>query len=230
MAVSGNATWTLRRDNLITRALNLAGLLNAGHSPTAVQIALGADFLQMVLQGLRARGVVVNAIERYTQALTAGQAAYTAPADTLDIEDGAVLVNTSGSHTPLELISQVYYNRLGVVSTTGQPTQYMVEKAANEVVSFTLYPIPTSDWPSVIYPRVRKPRDIDSGDVDIDLPPKFTLGVAMALASLLCRHYNRESKAKELLEESQDELNVALGDETPRGPMSFVAPAVFWRP
>lgn len=228
MAVSAQFAWELRRDQLITRSLQLAGLLNAGHVASAQQLSLGVDLLQMNLLSLQSEGIFLHAIERYSLALSDGVASYVQPADTISIEDGAIVRGTTGNDTTLTMLSQVDYNRRAVKTTTGQPTEYMAEKSIGETWTIYLYPVPTADWPTLVYPRVRKVRDSDSGTVSLDIPLKFTEPVTLKLASRFCRHYNRDSKAKSLMEEYEEARERALNDETQRGPLRFIAEPIFW--
>lgn len=228
MAASTQYAWELRRDQLITRSLQLAGLLNAGHSASAQQIALGVDLLQMNLMALQSEGILLHAVERYSLTLSDGVASYVQPADTISVEDGAIVRSTQGNDTPIVMLSQADYNRRAVKTTTGQPTEYMAEKSIGEVWTIYLYPVPTVDWPTLVYPRVRKLRDSDSGSVSLDIPLKFTEAVSLKLASRFCRHYNRDSKAKSLMDEYEEARDLALNDETQRGPMRLIAEPIFW--
>lgn len=228
MTTSATATWELRRDEVIATALHLAGVLNAGHAPSSEQKSLGATLLQMSLTALQADGIILRAIERYAQALSDGVVSYAAPSDTIDVEDGAVVRSSQGYDIPLLMLSTHRdYLAVGVKTLPGQPTEYYPEKQSDGTIAVFLYPVPTADWPTLIYPRVRKLRDTDSGAVTIDVPAKFTESVVLKLAAQFCRHYNRDAKAKALMEEYGDARDRAMNDETPRGPMRFVAEPIF---
>jgi hypothetical protein len=228
MAVSSSYAWELRRDQLITRSLQIAGLLNAGHTASRDQIALGTDLLQMVVTALQNDGIFLHAIERYSQPLSDGVISYVQPADTISVEDGAVVRSTDGNDTQVHLLTPIDFNRRAVKTQTGQPTEYMGEKSINETWTIYLYPVPTSGWPTLIYPRVRKLRDSDSGNVSIDVPVKYLEAVALKLASRFCRHYNRDAKAKALLDEYEEAREMARNDETNRGPMRLMVEPLFW--
>lgn len=228
MTISTTATWELRRDQVITTALQLAGVLNAGHPASAEQKALGATLLQMNLTALQADGIILRALERYSQTLVDGTAAYAAPADTISVEDGAMVRDTADNDAPLYMLStpRDYLSR-GVKTLTGQPTEYYPEQQSDGTWTVTLYPVPTSDWATLIYPRVRKLRDTDTGSVTLDVPVKFTEPVCLKLAAMFCLHYNRDTKAKALLEEYADAHARAMNDETQRGPMRMMAEPLF---
>lgn len=229
MATSTTATWELRRDAAIATALHLAGVLNAAHNPSPEQLALGATLLQMSLTALQADGIILRAIERYAQALIDGQVSYVAPSDTIDIEDGAIVSGTQGVDIPISMLStHRQYSEIGTKAITGQPTEYYPEKQSDGSITVFLYPVPTADWTTLTYPRVRKLRDTDSGNVSIDVPTKFTEAVVLKLAAQFCRHYNRDAKAKALMDEYTDARNRAMNDETPRGPVCFTAEPLFW--
>lgn len=229
MATSTNYAWEMRRDALITLSLQMAGLMHASHVADAAQLALGKNFLSMSLTALQADGIILRAVERYSQTLTDGQVSYTCPADTIDVEDGAVIRNTQSFDVPLKLLSthRDYLSR-GVKTITGQPVEYYPEKQSDGSIVIYLYPVPTSDWPTLIYPRVRKLRDNDSGNVSIDVPVKFTQAVARKLAAEWAFHYNRPALAKTLMDQYEDERDRALGDETPRGPLRLMVDNLFW--
>lgn len=232
MAAGTTSTWKLRRDQLFRRALNLAGVLHAGAQPRPEQIDLCKDLLMMSQATLQAEGLLLHAVERYTQTMTAGQAYVTATADTLDVEDGAVVRSTASLDSPIQIGTPLDYQRRPDKATSGQPTEYFPEKSGTgDAVTITvwLYPVPSADWPTLIYPRVRRLRDAETGDVDVDVPAKFHEPLMWRLASMVCTHYNRDPKAEALMERYREVSDTVLGDETQRGPLRMTVETLFGR-
>jgi hypothetical protein len=229
MAVGVLTTWEMKRDKLIQRALNLAGVLNAATSPKPEQIALGVDLLQMAQSEIQTDGIILRGIEQYSVALTSGTASYTQPSDTLSIEDGGIMRSSQGVDVPISILGSMrdYLSR-SLKTITGQPVEYYPEEQTDGTWKIFFYPVPDGNWPTFIYPRGRRLKDVDSGLLSIDFPVKFTLPLTMRLASLFCHHYNRAEKAKDLLSEYMETLGRAMGDETNRGPLRLIAEPLIW--
>src|SRR5512141_2562193 len=85
MTIGTNPTTDFQRDQLIAAAYHLTAILPSGKDPNANQTAIGATFLNLVLQELQADGVVLTSAVRTTLALVDGTAEYTLETDTIDV-------------------------------------------------------------------------------------------------------------------------------------------------
>jgi len=229
MTVSANYAWEATRDQVIRNSLWGCGQLNAGQSPTAAQITVGAELLQMLVLGLLKKGVQLRCIERYEQSITAVSSTtpyVTAPADTLDVEKGAVVRSADGlTDAPMDRITREEYLALTQKTTTGQPTMYFPEQTSTGAWNIYLYPIGDSaNWTKIIYPRVRKPRDTDTGAVTPDIPVNWHEAITAGLAWKWALHYKLPLERTLMLRDDWLRLrDDALNDETERGNTVYVA-------
>lgn len=233
MTISTTSTWTRNRDQLITTSLRLARELNLAEQPDVDQLAAGADFLQSLLYSLHAEGVVLQMKEQYSQDITAVSttAPYiTAPSDTEEVLAGAYVRDTSDQDLPLELYDQGQYMRLSnKLLEGGPPTFYYPEKQTTDTILIYLYPIPTNgDYPTIVYPRVRRFRDTDVGSVTPDVPARWQQALEFGLAWKFALHYGR-STADTLEKRWELEKARVLGAESPNGSMSFTVDSIFPR-
>lgn len=229
MAISSTYARNPNRDRIIRNSLHTCGVLHSSHAPDANQIALGAEYFQDGLTALQAEGVILQTAERYTQALTDGEEEYAAPADTESIEQGAIIRDTAGADQPIELVSQRMYQGLSEKTVPGQPYWYYPERSATGWRLF-LYPVPDSNWAYVIYPRVRKLRDLDVGTANLDLPAKWALPFEMYLSWRFACHYKLPLERAQYFQGIWTGMrNTLMDDETPRGPSRFVMETLFQR-
>lgn len=222
MAVSSTATFDPQRDALIKRAGQLAGVVYGGHDPDADQVAFGAASLQAHLLSLQARGLIVRTVERYSQILTSGTASYSAPADTIEIEDHALVRDSSSIDSDVRRISVQEYMGLSLKTTTSRPTEMYVEKGTGGLTVY-LYPVPDATVTTLIYLRVRKIRDTDTGTVTLDLEPKWINPVTYMVAHDFAVAANMLTRAAYLRKMYEDNAGTAMLDETGRGRIRFVA-------
>lgn len=229
MAISTTSTYRPNADKVVKNGLRLAGMLNASHTPKAEQYSMGREFLLEGMLALQAEGVFIRTRELYEQELTAGIASYTAPAGTLDIEDGAVVRDTNDLDGPASIMTQDEYNQLSDKTTSGRPTQYYPKETESGFTLY-LYPVPDSSWTTIIYPRIRLVRDLDTGNLDLDCPTKWIQAFEFMLAWKFCLHYRRPMEMIGLYGDYwEKEKQKILHDETPRGPLTFVLEPLFSR-
>lgn len=227
MTIASTATWELNRDQTITSGLHLCGLLNAGQSATAEQIALGTIFLSTELLAWQHRGIIMRTRERTSYSLAANTSSFTAASDTIDVEDGAVLRNSANLDLPINKQSFKEYQRFSDKTLTGQPANYYVEEQAAGVIKVYFTPIPTEAY-TFIYPRVFRTRDASSGTVTLDAPIGWQAALGWLCAWKFSVHYKQSVERVMMLKSYYDQYaKEAMQDETERGPMQFVAEPIF---
>lgn len=230
MAVSSTASRNPNRDRIIRNALHTCGALHASHSPDADQVALGAEYLSDGLTALQAEGVILQTLEWYTQTITSGTGTYSAPSGTESIEDGAFATDSTGLDHPLELVdARVYRQGVADKETEGQPYWYYPQRTPTGW-TITLFNVPDANWASFTYPRVRQLRDVDTGAVTLDLPPKWAGACEWFLAWKFACHYKLPLDRCAYFESQwQAQKARLLDDEGPRGPSRFVMEPLFAR-
>lgn len=228
MTVSANNSLDFTRNQLIRMAFQLAGILRAGAEPTANDIAMAADFMNLELMALQAEGVILRTVERTTLALVAGQAAYTLPSDTIDVQLGpndqaGTIVNVSGTESLVESMSRADYMDLAdkTASSTNPPTSVLIERLSQ--VQLTFWPVPDAGSATFRYSRVRLLRDADSGGVTIDLARRWLQYVAYATSTHIARAKALTADIINGLEMKAQNLKAILkADDNQRGKVRFV--------
>ena len=229
MTTSANSVFDPQRDTIIKTALQLCQVLNAGADPDADQVALGRALLDLGLKALQSDGVVLRHVNRTTvlaAAIVSG--VITADSDTADI-DSAYWTDTGGNDNPISLdLTRRMYMNLSDKATVGPPSQGYVERSGTSV-TLMLYPVPDASAVSVTYAKIRRVRDMDAGDVTLDLPPKWGRCVVYMLAADFALHYGLIDRLAQLQGAYEHEKTRAMNDETERGASRFVVGEYYGR-
>lgn len=225
MTVSANFALDYQRDQILTTAFRLAGVLDADGVLNQPDARMGADFMQLELMHLQAEGVVLRTVERTTLTLVPGTTSYVLPADTVDIDTGPngiagtiVPVANLGAETPVVAMSRAEYmvqnDKTGTTMAT--PLRVYVERGAS--VSLIFWPAPDATAPLFRYSRIRLIRDMDTGAVTVDLARRWlqfvTYAVATQVAMSKSIDLNRVSWLRKRAEEMKERL---MADDTERG-------------
>lgn len=223
MTISANYSFDLSADQIVTLAYRL--VLGPEVQVSSTQLSFGRDLLNVGCKALQNEGVELRTRERYTQAITAGTAEYSTPADTIDVlSPGAFVTSSAGVDLPLETVSMANYMGLTVKTTQSQPTQLYVEKGTDAgTVTLTLYPVPDSNWASFTYPRVRLLRDFDTGAVTGDFPSAYLKTLQYMLAADLAEAHGLGPKAERFRRTFELEKQLAILNDGEKGPVRFVA-------
>ncbi len=220
MTTSANAVFDPTRDELITTALQQLGVLNAEQEPDAAQVAMASRFLNLILKALANEGVSVRVRERVTVAIISGTSTITPSTDTEDVYV-VTLKDANGFDRELGQLALDEYQRLNNKTISGAPTQFMFNKA-NGTALITLWPVNDGTAVSAEYQRIRRIRDMDAGDVTLDLPQAWHLAVSLKLAWMLAPHFNMLDKAAFFQTAFVAERESANMADTETGPLRFV--------
>lgn len=184
MALSTSYSFNPTADQLIRQALQLAGLLPLGRSPSAAELAHSRDFLNTVLKSLSAQGACLTQMERKTLPLVAGTATYVLDADTIEVDvPMSIVASGSTSEQWIEAISWADYQKLSNKDAQGTPTNVYVEKLAS--VTAVFWPVPNQAF-TCNYRRQRLIRDMESGTT-LDLTQRWFEAIVYSMAALLGR-------------------------------------------
>ena len=220
MTVSANYSLDPSRDQLITMAFRLSGLLEAGKSPSQNDVNMASDFFNLELMNLQAEGVILRTVERASTSLTASTASYSLAADAIDIEigpnDQAGTVNASGgSDTVVTVMARHEYQDIASKTITGLPSRVYVEKLAT--ITCIFWPVPDTAY-TFKYSKVRLLRDMDSGTVTTDLARRWLQAVVYAIASQICLAKSMPLDRVSLLRNEAERLKQRLhADDSERG-------------
>lgn len=202
MTISANSNFELSRDQLLRRACQLAGVLDAQGQPESNDLDLAVDLLGMELDALQAEGIVLRTAERASLPLLAGVVSYTLDNDCIDCFIGpdnflgTILQTTGTTETRVKAITRHEYqtNLLNKQATSNPPTHCYVEKQA--VVKVLFWPIPSADC-TFNYQKIRLVRDADTGAVTLDVSRRWQKAICYAIAWQVAL---AKSKPKEIVQ------------------------------
>lgn len=183
MATSGTAVFNPEFRELAEEAFERAGLeLRSGYDLQTARRSMNFMALEWAN-----RGINLWTVERGTQALSAGTASYTLPADTIDLLEHQLRTNagnaTSQSDFSLTRISVSDYAQIINKLSQGTPLQIYIDRqaAAPEIY---LWPVPDSAQTyTLVYWRMRRIEDVGSGGAyTMDVPARFLPCLVAGLA------------------------------------------------
>jgi len=180
------------------------------------------------------RGLNLWTIEAGTQALTAGTATYTLPADTVDVIEHQIRTGTGTSQTDTNLtrVSVSTYAKQSAKNTTGKPTQIFIQRLAAST-TVTLWPVPDSastyTWS---YYRIAGIDGISSG---IDgtttsfVPPRFVPCLVSGLAYYIAmKRPEVANRVTPLKQEYEFQFELAAGEDAESASARFVPYDTFY--
>lgn len=224
MTTSGTSSFEPSRDTFFRRAMQLAGVLNAGHSPNGNDIAMMADSLGTILTQLQLDTEWNK--QRATLSVTSGTATYTLPSSTLNVIVGndrfvGRMVSADGSEWRTFAVSREEYQKITTTNANASaPFRVLIEDGAS--VSMTFWPTPTASL-TFNYTRRRVIYDASDGTVTLDLPKVWQRPVLLLLAHEAALSKGADmSRVSYLRSLSQDAEKIARGFDKERVPTQFV--------
>lgn len=182
MTTSGTATFNPDFVEIAEEAFERAGL----EMRTGYDLATARRSLNILSAEWSNRGLNMWTMEQGTQVLTANDASYDLPADTIDLIEHSIRVNAGSSATqadyPLSRISVSDYSAIPTKLDTGLPLQILITRTATP--SITLWPIPdASQTYTLVYWRLRRIQDVGNpASNTIDIPSRFIPALIAGLA------------------------------------------------
>ena len=221
-------------DEIIEDAYERIGLQGvSGNQLRTARRSLNIMFQEWANRGLHYWEVANNNIT-----LVADQATYTMFRSTGDGTSDATAVygvddvleasyRNSNVDTPLTKINRSSYQALSNKTSTGQPTQYFVQRLIDRV-TITLYLTPGSDQAGkfINYYYVKRIQDVGDYTNATDVPYRFVPCMVSGLAFYLSQKFNPQLvQQMKLLYE--DELNRAL-QEDGSSSSSYITPKTYY--
>lgn len=206
MATSGTTAFTLDLGDLIEECYER----NGSEMRSGYDLRTARRSLNLLFADWANRGINLWTLDSGTVALVASTATYTLPADTVDLLDTVVRINSgvvaTQSDQPLSRISNSVYSTIPNKLNTGKPLQMVVTRSGS-APTVTLYPVPDSAATyTLVYWRLRRIQDAGaSADVTHDIPfrflPALTSGLAYYLSFKIAGAGERIPVLKEVYEE-----------------------------
>jgi len=195
--------------------------------------------LNVLFQEWSNRGLHYWEVETNNLTLVSGQATYTMYRSTDDGASDATAIygvddileasyrNASSVDSPLTKISRSEYQALSNKTSTGQPTQYFVQRFIDKV-TITLYLTPGSSEAgnTIAYYYVKRIQDVGDYTNATDVPYRFVPCMLSGLAYYLSVKYAPQ-RTQELKLLYEDELQRAL-QEDGSSSSSYITPKTYY--
>lgn len=212
MTTSGTTTFDLDLSEIAEEAFERCGTeLRSGYDMRTARRSLNILFADWANRGLN-----MWTFEQGQQALTAGTATYTLPADTVDLMEHVIRTGSGSDATQADLtitrISVSTYASIPNKLADGRPIQIYIQRL--NTPQFTVWPVPddTQDY-ILVYWRLRRIDDAGNGSNTMDIPFRFLPALTAGLAYYLSLKVPGAGDRVELLKAQYDEAFMAAADE-----------------
>ena len=185
MATSGTTAFDLNIDDIIEEAYERCGMrTNSGNDLRSARRSLN-----LLLSEWGNRGVHIWKVTNHTQNLTANTTTYTAPSDASDVLE--MVFRNGSTDTTMTKISRSEYQAIPNKSSTGQPTQYFVQRNLSNV-EIKLYLTPETTDTQINYYYLGRIEDAGSYTNTPDAPYRFLPCMVSGLAYFLSQKISPE--------------------------------------
>tara|TARA_R100001509_G_scaffold50159_1_gene27490 strand:- start:1368 stop:2057 length:690 start_codon:yes stop_codon:yes gene_type:complete len=214
MATSDSTTFDLNIDDIIQEAYERCGKrTNSGYDLKSARRSLNILFSEW-----GNRGVHLWKVELKEQLLTAGTSTYTAPTNANDILEAYISTTTgttsATNDVSLTKISRSEYAALPNKGSTGQPSQYYVDRQT--IPQITLYQTPdASTYTYLKYYYLKRIEDAGAYTNTADVVFRFIPCMVAGLSYYLSMKYNPQVVQQNKLI-YEDELQRALVEDGQR--------------
>jgi len=184
VATSGTAAFRLNVEDIITEAYERCGI-NA-ESRTGYQAVSARRSMNILFSEWANRGINYWTVQNNTLALVKDQTTpYTLPVGTIDLIDAVIRDSSTGSNidTVLNRISIADFNQLPDKTSSGKPSQYMLDKQYTP--NIYVWQIPDTNDYSIVYWSINQLEDITASNEDADVPYRWSDCICAGLASKL---------------------------------------------
>jgi len=218
MTTSGTAVWNLDIADAIEEAYERAGL----EARTGYDYRTARRSLNILSAEWSNRGLNLWTVQENSLVLTPGTKTYTLPADTIDIIETIIRVNSNG--TPLDYtVSRIGvgdYATLPNKNSTGRPLQIYMDRQVNP--TYTLWPVPDLPY-TIIYWTMRRIQDATNATDVMDMPVRFVPALVSGLAfQLAMKRPEAAARVPMLKAEYMEQFQLAADEDRGREPARFV--------
>lgn len=229
MTTSGSTAFNLDLVDLVEEAAERAGFeLRGGYDFRSARRSMNLMFADWANRGLN-----MFTFEQLAQALTPGTAAYTLPADTVDVMEAVIRTGTAQNQTDIAIsrISVSTYATIPNKNQQARPLQYFVRRGV-DAPTVTLWPVPdNSQSYTLIYWRLRRIQDAGNGQNTMDVPFRFMPCMVAGLAYYLAIKRPESADRIQMLKAQYDEAwMLASEEDREKASVRFVPRASQWGP
>ena len=191
MALSGTVAFKPDVEEIIAEAFERCGI--DPQTQTGDRAVSARRSLNLLFSEWANRGINYWTLEQKTLTLVKGQTTpYTLDLGTIDILD-AVVRDSSGTDTSDQIINRVSisdYNQLPNKTSSGKPSQYMLDKQITPILY--IWQIPDRTTYSLVYWAITQLQDITASDQNADIPYRWNECICAGLASKISMKFATE--------------------------------------
>ncbi len=222
MTTSATDTFQQTTAQIIADALTKLGVLGPGRTPTGNQYSHGLRALNRIVKEIDADGDFLWRTIRRTITIVAGTASYgptIVGADVLGLEDPCTFTLTGQpTRTQVTMMSNEDYRQLADVTTTGTPSQYLVEWTLSGI-TLTLWPVPDQGGTLEMMAALRA-KDFLIGTNTPDFTSKWDRCLVWGLAGELAPDYGQSPT--NFLQQFEAIRSKLLNNDNENGDMTLV--------
>ena len=191
MATSGTVAFRPDVEEIISEAYERCGI--DPQTRTGDQAVSARRSLNLLFSEWANRGINYWTVSKNTLTLVKDQTTpYTLPAGTIDIID-AVIADSAGTNTADQMLNRISiadYNQLPNKTSSGKPSQYMLDSQITPQIY--IWQIPDRTTYSMVYWSVNQLDDITASNQDADIPYRWNECICAGLASKLALKFANE--------------------------------------
>ncbi len=243
MATSNSTNFTVTRDDLIQRALRIVSAIGQGETPDNAAYTEASMALNMLIKERQADGMQLWKVQTCTPiALTASTKDYTiglsstiAQTAPLKILQAWIRTTSTAADSPINLITKSDYDRYGVKTSTGQPSEMYYNPPGvglpEQQGTITLYPAPDTNTAAnctLVFTAHYPIQDFDVSTDNPDFPSYYFNALTWGLAAELAYEYGVPLAERSMIAKTADmHLTKALGFDIEEGSF-YIQPEARW--
>lgn len=225
MATSGTTAFDLNIDEIVEEAYNRCGI----NGMSGYDLKRARRNLNILFSEWGNRGVHLWKVELQTQALVAGTISYTVPSSVSDVLE-AYVSTTSGQTSEtndisLTKIDRSAYAALPNKGSTGQPSQYFVDRQTTPIINLYVAP-DASTYTHLKYYTINRIEDAGGYTNQADVAYRFIPCMISGLAYYISFLKNPQATSSLRLV-YEDELQRALNEDGQRASV-YISPQTFY--
>jgi hypothetical protein len=186
MATSGTVTFRPNVEEIISEAFERCGVdtqTRTGHHAVAARRSLNLLFSEWSNRGINYWTVTNSTVTLVKDQTTP----YTLPAGTVDLIDVVIRDSATTTDTSVQRISIAEYNQIPNKSSSGKPSQYLINRQYTPTIY--VWQIPDKTTYSLVYWAINQLEDISVSNEDADIPYRWSDCICAGLASKLAIKY-----------------------------------------
>ena len=185
MATSGTVAFRPNVEEIIDESFERCGIdiqTRTGDHAKSARRSINLLFSEFSNRGINYWTVTQN-----TLTLVNGTSSYALPAGTIDILDAVIRDTSSNTDQMINRITLQEYNQLPNKTSSGKPSQFMIDRQYTPVIYF--WSVPNTSTYSMVYWAMNQQDDVNASNQDADIPYRWSDTICAGLAAKLAIKY-----------------------------------------